>query len=500
MALLQQRTSYFAGEWVMTTKLGRWVVAVGTVAVLSCSDSGSPEVGGPGPPIVGSLELIPSSGSVTVGATLQLTATPKDPSGNGLTGRSVTWSSSSISVAAVSSTGLVTGAAPGAATITATSEGKSATAQISVTPVPVATVEVTPSPGSVAVGATLQLTSTTKDASGNVLIGRSVTWSSSGTSVAAVSSTGLVTGAAPGEAMITATSEGKTATAQVSVTALSAGRSIVDRSDDLSGPQIHVIYVIPSDGEDRQLDVDGTLVRSVGSFRNWFSQRSNGLAFRFDTFQGALDVTFYRLSRTNTEMVAFGAFVVTQLQQELRNAGRIDLNKVYIVYYDGGSTYACGGAAWPPRVPGQMAAMYLRGTPGGVQCGAQPFVTSSTQFPRYWEFAMLHDLVHTLGIVAETAPNHTSAYPAHVPERNDLMYSGPASWITDATTVIDVGGDDYFGPGVPPGVTTLATSPFVTTVATTSLPFLRPLSVRAALELAEAFATLPPHPPFPIKP
>jgi len=360
--------------------------------------------------------------------------------------------------------------------------------------------ELNPSSGSVIVGATLQLTATTKDASGNVLTGRSVTWSSSSTSVAAVSSTGLVTGAAPGAATITATSEGKSATAQISVTPVSSGRSIVDRSDDSSGPQVHVMYVIPSDGEDRQLDVDGTLARSVASFHNWFSQRSNGLAFRFDTFQGVLDITFYRLSRTNTEMIAFAAFLVTQIEQELRNAGRIDPNKLYIVYYDGGSTYSCGGAAWPPRVPGQMAAMYLRGTPGGVQCGAQQFVTSPTQFPRYWEFAMLHDLVHTLGIVAEAAPNHTTAYPAHVPERHDLMYSGPASWIIDATTVIDVGGDDYFGPEVPPGVTRLASSPFLTTVALTSLPLLEPLSARAALELAEAFATLPPHPPFPLKP
>lgn len=397
----------------MPAKLGLWLVAVGAVAALSCSDRDSPPISGPEPPIVASLELSPSSDSITVGDTLQLTATIRDASGNVLTGRSVIWSSSSTSVATVSSTGLVTGTTVGAATITATSEGKSATAEISVAP---------------------------------------------------------------------------------------EGRSIVDRPDDLTGPQVHVMYVIPSDGEDRQLDVDGTLARSVASFHNWFSQRSNGLAFRFDTFQGELDITFYRLSRSNAEMIAFGPLVVTQIEQELRNAGRIEPNKRYAVYYDGGSTYSCGGTAWPPRVPGQMAAMYLKGTPGGEQCGAQEFVTSPTQFPRYWEFAMLHDLVHTLGIVAETAPNHTSAYPAHVPERHDLMYSGPEPWISDATTVIDVGGDDYFGPNVPPDVPQLASNPFLTAVEPGVLPLLEPLSPRAALELAEAFETLPPHPPFPFEP
>lgn len=107
----------------------------------------------------------------------------------------------------------------------------------------------------------------------------------------------------------------------------------MDRADDVRGPQIHVMYVIPSDGQDRQLDVDGTLPRSVASFHNWFSHSTNGLAFRFDTFQGELDITFYRLSRTDAEMIAFGAFVVTQIEQELKAVGKIDPNKLYLVYY-----------------------------------------------------------------------------------------------------------------------------------------------------------------------
>lgn len=399
-------------KMMMSNKLGRWLLTIGVVSMLSCSDSASSSINGPDSKIVASLEVTPPSASIAVGATLQLTATTKDAFGIAFAGPSVTWSSSTNSAAAVSPTGLVTGEAPGTATITATSEGKSATAQITVVP----------------------------------------------------------------------------------------GRSLADRPDDLSGSQVHVMYVIPADGEDRQLDLDGTLARSVASFRTWFTQRSDGLDFRFDTFGGSLDVTFYRLALTNSEMIEFGAYVVNQIEQQLRDAGRIDPNKLYIVYYDGGSTYACGGAAWPPLIPGQVAAMYLRGTPGGIECGAQSFVTSATQFPRYWEFAMLHDLVHTLGIVAAAAPNHATGYPGHVPERNDLMYSGPASWVIDATTVIDVGGDDYFGSTVPPGVAGLASSPFLTSTGAASLLYLGPLSARAAQELAETFGALPPHVPFPVAP
>jgi acid phosphatase len=75
----------------------------------------------------------PSSASVQVGQTAQLTATPRDASGTPLTGRVVTWSSSDSTVARVSTSGLVTGRAAGSATITATSEGKSGAAAITVT-------------------------------------------------------------------------------------------------------------------------------------------------------------------------------------------------------------------------------------------------------------------------------------------------------------------------------------------------------------------------------
>jgi len=54
----------------------------------------------------------------------------KDVNGNVLSGRTVTWASSAPAVAVVSTGGLVTGVALGAATITATSEGQRGTAAI----------------------------------------------------------------------------------------------------------------------------------------------------------------------------------------------------------------------------------------------------------------------------------------------------------------------------------------------------------------------------------
>src|SRR5439155_771672 len=146
---------------------------------------------------VASVEVTPATASVQAGQTVQLTATPKDANGAPLSGRTVTWSSSNTAVATVSNSGLVSGVTPGSATITATSEGKSGTSSVTVTNVPVATVDVTPPSASVQAGQTVQLTGTPRDAGGNPLSGRTVTWSSSNTAVATVSNSGLVSGVTP---------------------------------------------------------------------------------------------------------------------------------------------------------------------------------------------------------------------------------------------------------------------------------------------------------------
>src|SRR5438552_4120664 len=167
---------------------------------------------------VASVTVSPATASLAVGRTLQLAATPTDSAGNPLSGRVVTWATSATSVATVSAAGLVTGVAAGTATITATSEGKSGIATITVSNVPVASLTVSPATAGILVSKTVQLTATPKDAAGNPLSGRVVTWATSATSVATVSATGLVTGVTVGTATITATSEGKSGTATVTVT------------------------------------------------------------------------------------------------------------------------------------------------------------------------------------------------------------------------------------------------------------------------------------------
>ena len=97
-------------------------------------------------------------------------------------------------------------------------------------PVPVASVTVAPETATIVVRAVIPLTATLKDAAGNTLTGRTVTWSSGNIAVATVSTSGLVTGVGGGLATITATSEEQKGTAAINVAvltfqSLSAGRS-----------------------------------------------------------------------------------------------------------------------------------------------------------------------------------------------------------------------------------------------------------------------------------
>jgi pectate lyase len=149
---------------------------------------------------------------------VQLTATVRDAAGNTLAGKTITWSSSNSSLATVDTAGLVRGVAAGSATISATSEGVSGSAAVTVTEPSVASVTVSPSSAAVAVGSTVQLTATVKDAAGNTLAGKTVTWSSSNSSVATVDTAGLVRGVATGSATITATSDGVSGAAEITVT------------------------------------------------------------------------------------------------------------------------------------------------------------------------------------------------------------------------------------------------------------------------------------------
>jgi uncharacterized protein YjdB len=262
------------------------------------------------PPPVASVSVSPASSTLQIGATVQLQVTAFDANNNVLTGRVVTSSSANPAIATVNSLGLVTAVSAGVTQITVTSEGKTAIATITVSaaaPLPVATVSVSPASSSLQTGATVQLAATTRDASNNVLTGRVVTWSSSNSGIASVSSTGRVTAVAAGSATITATSETKTGTAAITVTAPAPVASVTV-SPASSSLQVGVTVQLSATTRDASNNVlTGRVVTWSSSNSGIASVNASGLA----TVVAVGSATITATSETKTGTAAITGIVST---------------------------------------------------------------------------------------------------------------------------------------------------------------------------------------------
>lgn len=201
---------------------------------------------------------------------------------------------------------------------------------------------------------------------------------------------------------------------------------------------IQPLYVLPRDGEG-SLGAGGTIGRSVAAMQRWFTQQAGGVRLRF--VGGSVPTVC--LPETDAQIAAHGAQVRDRLEELLRGEGYDDPHRLYAVWYDGTSTFSCGGGAWPPELLGHVAALYLRGhyTADGqpVDCSQDRFSSDGTTV-EINELKMLHEILHTLGLVGRHAPHHTR--DGHTSDdHTDLMYAGPLAW---EPSVLDVGHDDYY--------------------------------------------------------
>ena len=189
-----------------------------------------------------SITLSDSSKTISVGNSFNLSYTVSPAN---TTNKTVTWSSSDTSIATVNN-GVVKGVKEGTVTITAkTNNGKTATCSVVVKAkiVDVTKVTISNTSANLVVGGSVSLTATVTPSNAT---NKTITWTSSNTSVAVVSSTGKVTAKGKGSTTITATSNnGKKATSKV----------IVQKSGD---------YIIFPQLADRAQD--STILQSNGKF------------------------------------------------------------------------------------------------------------------------------------------------------------------------------------------------------------------------------------------
>jgi hypothetical protein len=242
-------------------------------------------------------------------------------------------------------------------------------------------------------------------------------------------------------------------------------RTVTDMPDDISGPQVHFLYIVPSDGADGQLDTNGGMEQSIARIERWFVTHAESQGLRVDTHNGVPDITFVRLPHSDAQATSSNPWPLWVIGEDLVAAGFNNPAKVYAAFYDGHSTWACGGAK-SPALP-KLGAMYIQAHPttDPRPCRDAPGFGTGTDRPGYFEIGLLHEILHVIGFSPPCAPHASeSAFPDHVNDSpTDLMY-GPdarhnAGW-NWANAVLDFNHDDYYRANVP-GCPDLSNSPYL---------------------------------------
>jgi hypothetical protein len=115
------------------------------------------------------------------------------------------------------------------------------------------------------------------------------------------------------------------------------GRFFEDQPDVNDDYQVHFIYLLSSDGKDKELDISGWIEKTVHKVNDKFlklsasNKKSNGIGqqFKLDmTEEGKLDVTFVRMN-VSKKRLDVGEYPTDVIYSYLRQAGFNNPKKVY---------------------------------------------------------------------------------------------------------------------------------------------------------------------------
>jgi Divergent InlB B-repeat domain len=219
-----------------------------------------------------------------------------------------------------------------------------------------------------------------------------------------------------------------------------------DRKPDLrGGNSVHVIYAVPSDGQEQFGAYVHRIVTDLGAVDAWWRRQDPSRAPRFDvhafagctTAAGQIDVSSVRLAQPSALFARLDDRV-RNLASSLAAAGFADASKKYLVYYDGPLSEpldVCGTAFRGPTATGgsgSVAAVWLRACVTDVGAGDIQAAVAA------------HELLHQLGALPPGAPHSCPNDQGHPCDSGqDLMY--PRLSFPFDELVLDVGRDDYYG-------------------------------------------------------
>ncbi len=370
------------------------VAMMGSITATSETIQGSDQVQIIEPVVTVSVSVSPTT--IQIGQVATATVRTYAADGSELTGRAVSWSGSGVSPSPVQgttvATTVVTATAVGAGSISAVSEGVTGSAPITVIPKPVASVVVSAT-AFLEIGQTATATARTFAADGQELTGRVVTWNGSKVSASPTSgssaATTTVTGQTAGAGSITATSEGVSGAANVTVA-------------DGSG---HYVATIALAYADRMRDVGrcvascfaATAAYSTATYRSIDVERGVTLLYRSDR---ARPIATIQLDATDNSTTPADTL---SLRLQRSDGSFVNLvNGSTELYFQGGSGVTRLAAQFEATAMSTQAALYTAIVTSRWADGIQRLATvparvliindAASEFGAGWQMAQLQRL------------------------------------------------------------------------------------------------------------
>ncbi len=226
-----------------------------------------------------------------------------------------------------------------------------------------------------------------------------------------------------------------------------SNRNFVDNHDSKKNT-IHLIYFLPCDVENRNLDVNGKIEKIINNINDWFYNQSLNQKIKFDYYENKLDITFLRVNKT---LSWFNKFSSVQKKDE-DNSSKIEKiilsnnnffnnfdTKKFIIFFEGwekmkGFNTTCGRA----RLNGQVGIFYTnsnikrKNTCVNIKKFKNNELGSEEQ-------TVLHELLHLLGFPNQCAKNIDPTNLYHINDTvEDILYKFSGG------RYLDFNNDDYY--------------------------------------------------------
>ena len=219
------------------------------------------------------------------------------------------------------------------------------------------------------------------------------------------------------------------------------GRSLADRPDTNSDYKIHVMYILPKEERDKEMDINGKLEKMVFNMDKFFFKatsntkkniakgKDQGHRLKLDlTEEGKLDITFVRLPWNKKDIYKeckkwMGndcPYLVDFVNDHLARNGYFERKKVYSILFDI-YEFGTGKGYWGHGNISDPGVGY------SVPWGYTYYKGCAREGKKSCERVMLHELIHSFGFTKACHQFSKKDDPAHQTIRGDLMYSGPDS-------------------------------------------------------------------------